>query len=640
MRSPEVSVGSKCTVLRSNLHTGLSRSVDVQVPMVTHSSQGSMKTKKWYPGNFKGQALLLGLIPILIFILLAGHSLWLPGIYYDEVLQMVTAIAALKGGVNGPIIQVEGSVISLLGHPFPLLILPYLGATQAGILTLAFAIADMSVPVMRGTFIALGAIGLIFTFLFTRRLFGLGTALLSTLLLAVDPTYIFASRSDNGPTAVMMISKMAALWFLITWWQTRKFAYLLAGAFLCGFGLYDKVNFIWFLGALGASVIVFYSRELWERVKRVQWYVWLGALTSFCMGAAVLIAYTALTGGGPFRGLLNLTHQETAFGVDNSNLLDNLGIRLESLFGLLSGYEILDFYTSTFGGYQFPYSRGIFVSTALPWLVGLAILVCGVQAILRVKWLNLRKALFLLLMSALMVLASTVTPTNLMYHHLLLVYPFLHLFVAHFLMAIPNILKSVRPQGLEDRFNKMLGWGLSSAIIAIALAISLGVTTNYYRVLEETGGIGMWSDAIYELANHLEGDERTVVCMDWGINLNLIALSKGELHTLEPWQEFLYTGDYSPEMEALISKPDQVFVFHTPKYSGVYAITQEDFPRQSFFETVKAIGVTAVLEKTFTQRDGDTLFELYTVSNLDVEKERAANITDLPLPEHDSTSDE
>ena len=572
--------------------------------------------KKWFNFTTNWHVFFICLASILIYGWQASRHLWLPGIYYDEVLQMVPAIAALKGGVNGPMIQVEGSVIRFGGHPFPLLILPYLGATQAGILTLVFAMADISIPVIRSTFVILGVFPLILTFLFTRRLFNAGTAIVATLLLAVDPTYIFSLRSDNGPTAVMMICKLGALWVLIIWWQTRKPVHLWMGAFLCGFGLYDKINFIWFLGALAVTVVVIDYQGVWERIKSMRWLTMVGAAIGFCGGASVMLLYTLLTRGGPFRELLSLIHKETAFGVNNTNLLSNLGIRLDSLFGLLSGYEILDFYTSTFGGYQYPYSRGFFPSTAIPWLVGLAILALGLQLLFRVKWgLNEKKALFLLLLSVLIVVVSTITPTNLMYHHLLLVYPFFHLLAAHFITAIPKFVRSWRFDPLENRTKRTAGYGLGGLAVAVAVVTSLGVTGNYYRVLEETGGIGMWSDAIYDLANYLEGDERTVVVMDWGINLNLLALTEGELHTLEPWQQFLYSGDYSPEMEALVIEPDRVYIFHAPRYSGVLAITQEDFPRQAFFNTVEAIGATATFEKSFTQRDGDLLFELYRVTD-------------------------
>ncbi len=581
---------------------------------VTQYQLSLASNRSQHSGTISGAlATSLLLILIVLYALLAGRSIWLPGIYYDEVLQAVSAIAALRGNVNGPLTRVEGSVVNLAGHSFPLMTLPYLGSVQTGILTLVFAVTNTSIPVMRSTFITLGAAALVLTFLFTCYLFDTRTALLSTLLLATDPTYIFSMRSDNGPTAIMMICKMGALWLLLRWWQTEKPAHLLLGAFLCGVGLYDKLNFIWFLGALVASTIIIYPRQVQYCLQRSRWPTRFGAVICFCVGTSILLAYTILTGGGPFRGLLKLASQETPFGIATTDFWGNLNVRLASLFRLLSGYELLNFYTSTFSGYHYPYSRGLFLSTALPWLGGLAILAGITQTTLQSKnGIALRKAVFLLMMSALIVVASTFTPTNLMYHHLLVVYPFLHLLSAHFVTSIPNFIDAWK---LREQNSNVIGHSISVTAVVIALITNLGVLDNYYQVLEKTGGVGMWSDAIYELADYLEGDDRTVICMDWGINLNLLALSQGDLHTLEPWQEFLYTCAYSPKMENLISHPNQIYIFHAPKYAGVLAITEEDCPRVSFFKTVEATGATTTLEKRIFQRNGDPLFNLYTVSN-------------------------
>jgi 4-amino-4-deoxy-L-arabinose transferase-like glycosyltransferase len=561
---------------------------------------------------------LPALAPVLAYLALASHALSLPGIYYDEVLQAVPAIAALKGTVNGPMVLLKGSVITLHGHSFPLLILPYLGATQAAVLTAAFAIAGVSVLTMRATFIGLGILPLVFTYYFTRRLFDTKTALIGSLLLATDPTYIFSIRSDNGPTAIMMICKMGALWCLLAWWQDCRAGYLYGAAFLCGFGLYDKVNFVWFLGALVVAAVCLYGRDLVTRIRHSPLSLWLIAMFWFSVGASVLLAYTALTRGGVFRSVPAVASGQTAFGVDNSDLLGNFVHRAETFVGLLQGYTILDFYTSSFAGYHYPYSRGLFPMTALSALIVVALALLLVQTALRSRWVqHPRKALLLLMLTALIVGASTITPTNLMYHHLLVAYPFLHLFAAQFLVSIPAILLPRRSQQQPHRpaawRGKRWGWRVSVLVVSVALVSNLGVVANYYRVLGQTGGIGMWSDAIYSLSDYLAGDQRTIVCLDWGINLNLLALSDGELHTQELWQQFLYSGDYSPEMADLIAQPNHVFVFHAPKYTGIYTIAPEDYPRITFLKTVVATGRTAVLEKRFFQRNGDELFELYTV---------------------------
>src|SRR5947209_4482927 len=96
------------------------------------------------------------LLPLLVYVAIATHAIFEPGVYYDEVLQAVPAIVALTGTVNGPVVEVQRSVVTLLGHRIPLLILPYLGSTQTVVLSLAFAAFGIGIGTMRLAFIALG----------------------------------------------------------------------------------------------------------------------------------------------------------------------------------------------------------------------------------------------------------------------------------------------------------------------------------------------------------------------------------------------------------------------------------------------------------------------------------------------------
>jgi 4-amino-4-deoxy-L-arabinose transferase-like glycosyltransferase len=559
--------------------------------------------------------LLIGLgcgVPVLLYIVLASRALLLPGVYYDEVLQAVPALAALNGDLRSAFPQVNGSVIRLAGHPFPLFILPYLGSTQAAALAAVFAVAGVSVEVMRMTFIILGAIPLICTFCFMRRLFNTRTACIAILLLATDPTYIFSARSDNGPTVIMMSCKMAALWLAISWWQTRRPTYLLVSALLCGIGVYDKVNFVWFLGAFAVALISIYPGTLRRGLQSAGSMLGLGVISAFGIGALPQILYSVWTGGGPFRALPKLAAGATVFGVNNTDIVSNLLIRMQTLIDLLQGYAILDFYTSAFGGYHYPYARSWFPMTALLGLLLLGLVVSIAQAVLRANWgVDIRKALLLLLTGVLIVGASTVTPTNLMYHHVLIAYPFFHLFVAQIIAVLPQLVRALQP---KRRANEWLARGIIGATLALALVSNLGVVGTYYRVLDQTGGIGMWSDGIYHLADYLHDDQRTIQSMDWGIHVNLLYLSQGRIHSRETFAQFIGVHSYSAEMQQLIAQSNQVFVFHAPRYSGIYALVPQDDPRETFFQTANALKATITLEKTIYQRNGDRLFEIYTVA--------------------------
>lgn len=553
-------------------------------------------------------------LPTLAYVVLAGHSIRLPGPYYDEVLQSVAAISTLRGGIDGQFPQVAGSVISIGGHSLPLLILPYLGSIQAAILSLVYWLAGISVPVMRAAFITLGIVPLIFTYLFAKRFLDYPAAFLAVFFLALDPTYIFSVRSDNGPVLVMLICKLGALYFFTLWWQKSRFTGLVLGAFLCGVGLYDKLNFGWFMAACALAVGILYGRQAWQKAAALRRSRILIPLAFFCLGASPQIAYQVLTKGKFLRNLPALLTNQTPFGIDNANFLPNFIYRLKSLWRLLSGYEILEFYTTSFNGHHFEYEKGCLAYPILQWLFILALVMLGIQRFTRKRQaLNSRKLLFLSSCVFLMVLFSAFTPTNLVYHHLLVVYPFPHLIAAYGLTRLPGMMKPLKFKVpfLRLKFNAVQSF--AGGLVVLALLTSTVTVFTYYRVLEESGGTGMWSDAIYDLSAYLDGDDRTVILMDWGLSLNLIFLSKGELRTEEVWQDFLYSVEHSPEMENLIQEPGGVFIFHTPRYTGVNEITTHDGPRLTFFQTVESLGKIAVLEKRFYQRDGDPIYELYVV---------------------------
>jgi hypothetical protein len=550
--------------------------------------------------------LLFFLIPLVLYIFLAVQFIWLPGIYYDEVLGAVPAIAALEGDVPGPYVQVEGSVIHLGKVAFPLMILPYLGSMQTAVLIPVFALFGISVPVMRGAYIFLGALGLLGSYLFTARYFNRSTAWVATLLLAVDPTYIFATRSDNGPTTVMMICKMGALWLFLMWWQSRKRIFLLLGAFIAGIGVYDKLNFVWFLGALGVAMFTIFPVVTWQRLIREKWYILISAGASFFVGSSIFWAYTFASGGGVFREIGKILIRQTAFGVENSAVFSNLLLRFESFVNLLFGREILSFYMSIFD-YQSS-SSSLSPGTLIPWLVLLVLLLTIIQIVTGLAFgLHTKKILFLVVLTVVIIAASIFTPTNFMYHHLLVAYPFPHLLIAYFLIKTPHILSKIR---LKPQFTRNAGY----LILFIAVGINLYVVQNTYQILNKTGGKGMWSSAIYTLADYLKDDERVVVVMDWGINLNLLMLTSGKLSTQEPWQEFVYTSDYSEKMEALVNQPEAIFVFHSSEYTGIYSLNDFDGPRITFFKTIEAMGAKPILERQIFQPDGHVLFELYRVS--------------------------
>ena len=61
---------------------------------------------------------------------------------------------------------------------------------------------------------------------------------------------MYLTKLDYGPVALMMILKVTALFFALRAVSTGSPRYLWGMSAACALGLFDKLNFIWFLLAL------------------------------------------------------------------------------------------------------------------------------------------------------------------------------------------------------------------------------------------------------------------------------------------------------------------------------------------------------------------------------------------------------
>jgi hypothetical protein len=98
--------------------------------------------------------------------------------------------------------------------------------------------------------------------------------------------------------------------------------------------------------------------------------------------------------------------------------------------------------------------------------------------------------------------------------------------------------------------------------------------------------------------------------MDWGFNYNIEVLTRNEI---KPIEIFVYPeGEFDPlirfekNLNYAFKNPNNVYIFSSEQLSV--------FKRFDFFEqTAKNSGKQAILEKTFTQRNGDPVYHIYKV---------------------------
>ena len=586
------------------------------------------------------EIVLLALICLLFFIL-ASYNIELPGLYYDEALDVVPTMQL----VTGQHVEEHRSV-EILGHRLPIMVSEYVGPVSTYLTLPFFLLFDVSVFSLRLTTIVFAVGTIIFTFYFLKLFFDRRVAFLAALLLAVNPAFIMWSRQGNHVSSLMSFMATGSLYCLYLWYKKRKDVCLYIGSFLLGLGLCQKIVFLWFIMALGLAVLTQRTNVLevgsWKvvsfGVKR------LGlSLFSFCAGLSMMLWYNLTTPGTIRMILSNLV--VTSEGVSNLDFMTNVLKRVEDFKRVLSG----DLFSYTGGSY----ANQLYVP-----LFMVAFLFCLVVSLLPIKSINKKKIGFILVLFITLFIFSCFTIGGLSPYHLLILLPLpqviISLLICDAVVLLSRSAKILltfcpategrpRPDFVAEQPLDGAGTPLDSnfrvsrkckdllrsylrgfnssdrvrrvlTIVPLAVALSivildLGVVKSYHVAMKRTGGVGMFSDAIYDLAAYLEdNDVTTPLAADWGFRKSIQLLTKGKVNPIEIFQYSSEPDDeFSREVFKRLSDPNNLYLFHSAQFAA--------FRRFEAFETVaRQANKVIQLERTFYQRDGTPVYYLYRVT--------------------------
>ena len=173
--------------------------------------------------------------PVVLFLLLAGYQIRLPGLYYDELFQAPVAIHMIEGSVNG---NYPGfGSYEFHGHILPLMSLEYSGAIRAYMLAAAMWVFGIDVEVFRYTALLIFALGLIFFWHYAKSEYGLAAATIGIGLAASDPALVMLSRTEFAPTVFAFCMRGITLLLAHRWWRSGgKPIYLIGACFFAGIG--------------------------------------------------------------------------------------------------------------------------------------------------------------------------------------------------------------------------------------------------------------------------------------------------------------------------------------------------------------------------------------------------------------------
>lgn len=513
------------------------------------------------------------------FLSLATHAIEVPGLYYDELIQITPALTLMEGPLAAPATGLAGTEIELFGLHFWTMIMDYIGAVKtAAYLPVAELFGATPTP-LRIFHAVVAALALVATYGFVHRLFRrAGVAALAVALLAFDPSFLFFSRVDLGPVVFMFLLKAIALWLLAVWWQTSRARFLLGAAFVAGIGVYDKANFVWIVAAVVAAGVICAPRAILQKLSPSAAL----APVTFLLGCFPLVLHNLSWPPRTWKAL-----GLVASGPEG-NFAEQLRHRVDLLARLLGG--------DAASGWLGDASDRPDVLPA--YAAGALLVIAAALLLRRLRTPEARPAGFVALIGLLILLAAAATKGGFAAHHVILTYPFPHIAVAAAIWAVADVVaRASRPR---SEFARAAAIAL---LVVPPLVAGLKTDLGVFRGLKATGGRGNFSDAIYDVERHLERKRARVVVLDWGIYHPLIALSDGRLPSEE-----LFWGLLSGPPDLLypaIEAPGTRFVMHTQ------AATNFPAPRQRFFDALRTRRRSPVLERTFATRDGQPVLEVY-----------------------------
>ncbi len=523
---------------------------------------------------------------LLAYLLLGLFQLRLPGLYYDEALDAVPAMQVLLGQKPE-----TGAVVRIAGHDWPLMLMPYVGSTTTYLSTIAFALFGPNVIALRLMNWTLGLVSLLLAWGFLRDYLDERVAGLATVLLAVNPNFVFWTRMGAFVSLPMLPLAIGALWSLYRWYRRRGDHYLVVACFLLGLGITTKLLFFWYWVGLALGWLVlspFLKRGqgwrawLWPW-SSTTWKVRLFSLLALLLGLAPLLMYN-------FQTLETLRFVVETFARETTRtggLLTNIPAVVQRDFG-----RFLD--GSWFGMRLGPVQTNrlavpvFFASCAA--LVGL-----GLAGKL---FFSGRKLVLLAILLVSIAAQSALTTMGQGADHLVILWP------------IPQTLIATAVFALADLTWRRRWPAVFVGLLAISMLASEALTTVlYHRSLAQSGGQGFFSDTIYTLANDLEqADSPKIVALDWGFARNLQLLTGGQLK-IEEW--FTYASSPGEEAEAylehLVDQPDLLYLLHVPRFTA--------FPghRELFDKVAYRNDLTPALWKSYPQRNGESVVEVYSL---------------------------
>lgn len=514
---------------------------------------------------------------IIVWLIFSLWNILLPGLQYDECLAAAPAVNFVTNTYNTEPMQINPSVIEIFGRKFPIMIMTYIGPVKTLLHIPIYFILGISVFTTRLLPILIVIFSFPLIYLLCKNLFNSQVARFSIFLIALDPSFTFYLTRDVGPAVIPIFLKLFSLLYFYKWWYNHKLIYWIVANFSLGLGISHKVDFLWIVVGIYFSAVIILRSKIFTLINLR--HLFYGML-SIIIGALPITLFNIVTTGYTFSPFLSIV------SISLNSIILSINERFHQILTMLSGEHISLLYTQTrFENLLFKYF--------VPLIFCLSLITNLMVVVSKKERSDKNMIIGLILFIIIVFFESLFSPTTLGGHHLLALYPFIHVLIGLFINNITNI-------GIIKKYK--IQYVLITFILLINVFNQITINKNF----ERTGGTGYWSDAIYELNEYLLNKNKRIVLMEWGFTNNLIVLSKGNLVMDRFYREFWLNNDYCDAFKNYI-KPDKLFLFHNPgfeNYQRAYEI---------FVNVSNELNLSPKLEKVFYQRDGKPVYQVYSL---------------------------
>lgn len=509
---------------------------------------------------------VISLAAIIFYIFIALQKIYFPAPHYDEVLYVNAAVGFdSKTFITASI----GSV--------PVLLMPYIGALKSYLYFPIFALFGVSILTIRLPAILLTAVALYLLYRLLKKIVGSLLSVCILFLTALDASFIIFTRLDFGPVVIDFFLKITALFFLWSYIKTLRLIHIILFWVTMSLGVFNKLNFVWYLNAYIVAFIIIYGKSVLKKVagedKKILFAV--SVLGYFVIISYILIITRIFPSG-----------QKTFKLVDPSLFLYNLE-------AIVTG--------SWFYNYALSYLQ---IRSLLIFLIISSVIISGILILVLTRSTRIFSAqfvrffVFLGIVLVLLLGQIAITYRAIQGWHYFSIYPFFGmLFVISLYFLLTYVLKQ----------HKFIIKASLVIIIILVNVYQLFIYGLYLKAFNEQIINADWSPAIYTLVDFTKAKSASkFISVDWGIHTQLIALDPVKDKYFEIHREDLAKKEELFQ-SYFLGKPGAYYISHTPEKETIYEV------RKEFFELAKNKGYNIVEVMPIT--DGySAIFNLYRFS--------------------------